>query len=74
MDLFTAAALRPSCPFTPPAGSAAMKARAALARRAYPSRVLTPLEAFRLLADEDNIRIVDVRTEVRLGLKTKQPG
>jgi hypothetical protein len=42
-----------------------MKARASLARRAYPSRVLTPLEAFNFLADEDNVRVVDVRTQVR---------
>jgi hypothetical protein len=42
-----------------------MLARASLARRAYPSSVLTPLEAFSFLADEDNVRIVDVRTEVK---------
>jgi len=40
-----------------------MKARAALARRAFPSAVLTPLEAMCLLVDEDNVRVVDVRTQ-----------
>jgi len=41
-----------------------MKARAAIVRRAYPERVLTPLEAFNLLADENDVTVVDVRTEV----------
>lgn len=41
-----------------------MKARAAIVRRAYPERVLTPHEAFNLLADENDVTVVDVRTEV----------
>ena len=42
--------------------SAEMQSRAEAARRQWADRVLTPLESFALLADEDEIEIYDVRT------------
>ena len=39
-----------------------MLARAKQAQKRWPDRVLTPYEAFRYLADEEEIEILDVRT------------
>eukprot|EP00966_Prymnesium_polylepis_P265972 6143821-Prymnesium_polylepis.1 len=43
-------------------GSPEMLARAKAAAKQYEDRVLTPLEAFSLIGDEDAIELVDVRT------------
>ena len=45
--------------------SEAMKARAAAAKAQWAERVLTPYEAFALMADEDEIEVLDVRTSAQ---------
>ena len=43
-------------------GSDDMRSRAAVSKARWSDRVLTPLETFALLGDEDDIEIYDVRT------------
>jgi len=43
-------------------GSAAMLSRAVAAQKRWTERVLTPLETFSWMADEDDIEVYDVRT------------
>ena len=56
-------------------GSEEMKARAAVSKARWSDRVLTPLEAFALVGDEDDIEIYDVRTaEQRSGHDINEQG